>query len=98
MVFQCCLLGSIKFDAGVVTETLFYFLLSFFADLKSVLNDVDVYNEAAMEAFPIYNKSHMICLEMPCGAGDVSFNLGLIFCFRLTPNSLLAIRFYHQSV
>ncbi|XP_021899042.1 F-actin-capping protein subunit alpha [Carica papaya] len=40
-------------------------------DLKSVLNDVDVYNEAAMEAFPIYNKSHMICLEMPCGAGDV---------------------------
>ena len=41
-------------------------------DLKEVLSDEEVYNEAAMEAFPVYNKSHMICLEMPSRAGDVS--------------------------
>ncbi|CAF2373517.1 unnamed protein product [Brassica napus] len=40
-------------------------------DLKAVLSDEEVYNEAAMEAFPVYNKSHMICLEMPNRAGDV---------------------------
>nr|VDC92638.1 unnamed protein product [Brassica oleracea] len=40
-------------------------------DLKEVLSDEEVYNEAAMEAFPVYNKSHMICLEMPSRAGDV---------------------------
>ncbi|EOY11507.1 F-actin capping protein alpha, putative isoform 4 [Theobroma cacao] len=40
-------------------------------DLKSVLNDDDVYNEAVSEAFPVYNKSHMICLEMPGRFGDV---------------------------
>ncbi|CAN7075712.1 unnamed protein product [Brassica oleracea var. botrytis] len=40
-------------------------------DLKAVLRDEEVYNEAAMEAFPVYNKSHMICLEMPNRAGDV---------------------------
>jgi capping protein alpha len=40
-------------------------------DLKAVLSDEEVYNEAAMEAFPVYNKTHMICLEMPSGAGDV---------------------------
>nr|KJB45290.1 hypothetical protein B456_007G300100 [Gossypium raimondii] len=40
-------------------------------DLKSVLNNDDVYDEAASEAFPVYNKSHMICLEMPGRFGDV---------------------------
>lgn len=40
-------------------------------DLKKVLNDDDVYNEAASEAFPVYNKAHMIILEMPCRTGDV---------------------------
>ncbi|CAF2126353.1 unnamed protein product [Brassica napus] len=40
-------------------------------DLKEVLSDEEVYNEAAMEAFPVYNKSHMICLEMPSRAGEV---------------------------
>ncbi|CAF1703463.1 unnamed protein product [Brassica oleracea] len=40
-------------------------------DLKEVLSDEEVYNEAAMEAFPVYNKSHMICLEMPSRVGDV---------------------------
>lgn len=49
----------------------------FLADLKAVLSDEEVYNEAAMEAFPVYNKSHMICLEMPSRAGDVSYHLNL---------------------
>ncbi|KAG8479588.1 hypothetical protein CXB51_029367 [Gossypium anomalum] len=40
-------------------------------DLKLVLNDDDVYNEAASEAFPVYNKSHLISLKMPGGFGDV---------------------------
>ncbi|KAL4352981.1 hypothetical protein GQ457_06G023760 [Hibiscus cannabinus] len=40
-------------------------------DLKSVLKDDDVYNEAAAVAFPIYNKSHLIYLKMPGGYGDV---------------------------
>ncbi|KAK8633293.1 hypothetical protein V6N13_014139 [Hibiscus sabdariffa] len=39
-------------------------------DFKSVLKDDDVFNEAASEAFPIYNKSHLICLKMPGGYGD----------------------------
>ncbi|PPS06948.1 hypothetical protein GOBAR_AA13716 [Gossypium barbadense] len=40
-------------------------------DLKLVLNDDDVYNEAASEAFPVYNKCHLISLKMPGGFGDV---------------------------
>lgn len=40
-------------------------------DLKKVLNDDDVYNEAVSEALPVYNKAHMIILEMPCRTGDV---------------------------
>ncbi|XP_039066472.1 F-actin-capping protein subunit alpha-like [Hibiscus syriacus] len=40
-------------------------------DLKAVLKDDEVYNEAAEEAFRIYNKSHLISLKMPCGFGDV---------------------------
>ncbi|KAI4349950.1 hypothetical protein L6164_010489 [Bauhinia variegata] len=46
-------------------------------DVKSILNDNDLYNEAASEAFPLYNKSHMIFLQMPDRSGDVlitSFN------------------------
>ena len=43
-----------------------------FADLRSVLSDENVFNEAASEAFPVYNKSHMICIEMPGTTGDVS--------------------------
>ncbi|KAG2311677.1 hypothetical protein Bca52824_023234 [Brassica carinata] len=39
--------------------------------LKAVLSNEEVYNEAAMEVFPVYNKSHMICLKMPSRAGDV---------------------------
>ncbi|KAA8536837.1 hypothetical protein F0562_029315 [Nyssa sinensis] len=40
-------------------------------DIRSVLNDDNVYNIAASEAFPLYNKSHMIRLEMPGRIGDV---------------------------
>uniref|UniRef100_A0A6N2LEI5 F-actin-capping protein subunit alpha n=1 Tax=Salix viminalis TaxID=40686 RepID=A0A6N2LEI5_SALVM len=40
-------------------------------DLRSVLNDEKVYNEAASEAFPLYNKSHLIFLELPNRSGDV---------------------------
>ncbi|KAI4301760.1 hypothetical protein L6164_035007 [Bauhinia variegata] len=46
-------------------------------DVKSILNDDGVYDEASSEAFPLYNKSHMICLQMPDRSGDVlvtSFN------------------------
>ncbi|CAI0551162.1 unnamed protein product [Linum tenue] len=40
-------------------------------DLRSVLNDDKVYDEATSEAFPLYNKFHLICLELPCRSGDV---------------------------
>lgn len=41
-------------------------------DVKKILNDDELYHEAASEAFPQYNKSHMICLAMPDRIGDVS--------------------------
>jgi capping protein alpha len=53
----------------------------FFADLRSVLNDEKAYNEAALEAFPLYNKSHFICLELPDRSGEVS--LSILFYFAL---------------
>lgn len=40
-------------------------------DIKTVLNDESVYRTAAAEAFPLYNKSHMICLEFPDKSGEV---------------------------
>uniref|UniRef100_A0A7N0TFV2 F-actin-capping protein subunit alpha n=1 Tax=Kalanchoe fedtschenkoi TaxID=63787 RepID=A0A7N0TFV2_KALFE len=40
-------------------------------DVKVVINDDEVYDEAAAEAFPVFNKTHMICLEMPRRSGDV---------------------------
>ncbi|WVY94387.1 hypothetical protein V8G54_033475 [Vigna mungo] len=40
-------------------------------DVKSILNNDDLYNEAASEAFPIYNKSHSISLQMANRSGDV---------------------------
>lgn len=42
------------------------------ADIKAVLKDDTVYNEAAAVAFPLYNKSHMICLQFPNRGGDVN--------------------------
>ena len=50
----------------------FWMLFFFLADVKAILNDEQLYNEAASESFPLYNKSHMICLEMPGRMGDVS--------------------------
>ncbi|KAJ8772034.1 hypothetical protein K2173_027211 [Erythroxylum novogranatense] len=40
-------------------------------DLRSILDDDRVYKEAALEAFPLYNKSHLICLELPDRTSDV---------------------------
>ncbi|CAK9157748.1 unnamed protein product [Ilex paraguariensis] len=40
-------------------------------DLRSVLSDENVYRMAASEAFPLYNKAHMICLQLPDRSGDV---------------------------
>ncbi|KAK7284378.1 hypothetical protein RJT34_19123 [Clitoria ternatea] len=40
-------------------------------DVKSILNNDDLYNEAASDAFPVYNKSHLISLQMPDRSGDV---------------------------
>ncbi|KAJ8752507.1 hypothetical protein K2173_004795 [Erythroxylum novogranatense] len=40
-------------------------------DLKSILNDERAYEEAALEAFPLYNKSHLICLQFPDRTADV---------------------------
>ena len=53
----------------------------YFADLRSVLNDEKAYNEAVLEAFPLYNKSHFICLELPDRSGEVS--LSILFYFAL---------------
>lgn len=41
------------------------------SNIQAVLKDDNLYNLAALEAFPLYNKSHMICLEIPGGVGDV---------------------------
>ncbi|GAB4855593.1 hypothetical protein Ancab_024214 [Ancistrocladus abbreviatus] len=40
-------------------------------DIKAILKDDDVYNSAALEAFPEYNKAHMICLDFPDRSSDV---------------------------
>ncbi|KAL4202785.1 hypothetical protein AMTRI_Chr02g222910 [Amborella trichopoda] len=40
-------------------------------DVESLLMDEHVYEMAVSEAFPLYNKTHMICLEMPNRSGEV---------------------------
>ncbi|KAL8553940.1 hypothetical protein ACS0TY_002265 [Phlomoides rotata] len=40
-------------------------------DMSSVLKNERLYRTAAAEAFPVYNKSHMICLELPDRSGEV---------------------------
>ncbi|PON34487.1 F-actin-capping protein subunit alpha [Parasponia andersonii] len=40
-------------------------------DVKAILDDDELYQEAASESFPLYNKSHMISLELPDRSGDV---------------------------
>ncbi|KAG6434142.1 hypothetical protein SASPL_105764 [Salvia splendens] len=40
-------------------------------DMKAVLQDETLYTTAAAVAFPLYNKSHMICLDFPDRSGEV---------------------------
>eukprot|EP00262_Sarcandra_glabra_P015741 TRINITY_DN492_c0_g1_i1.p1 TRINITY_DN492_c0_g1~~TRINITY_DN492_c0_g1_i1.p1 ORF type:complete len:307 (-),score=52.74 TRINITY_DN492_c0_g1_i1:45-965(-) len=40
-------------------------------DVRSVLMDEHVYNMAVSEAFPLYNKAHLVFVEMPNRTGDV---------------------------
>ncbi|KAK9139356.1 hypothetical protein Scep_009037 [Stephania cephalantha] len=40
-------------------------------DVRSLLFDEIVYGMAAEEAFPLYNKAHMVSLPMPNSSGDV---------------------------
>lgn len=47
------------------------------ADVKSILNNDDLYKEAASEAFLFYNKSHLISLPMSNRSGDVTLSLSL---------------------
>jgi capping protein alpha len=48
------------------------FLIVSSSDVKSILNDDNLFNEAASEAFPLYNKSHFIVLSMSDRSGDVT--------------------------
>lgn len=57
----------------------FEFYSVWFTDVKAILKDENVYRKAAEEAFPSYNKSHLICLELPNRSGDVSVSLLLSF-------------------
>lgn len=41
-------------------------------DIRTVLQDEGLYRTAADEAFPLYNKSHMICLDFPDRSGEVT--------------------------
>ncbi|KAI3723157.1 hypothetical protein L2E82_34550 [Cichorium intybus] len=55
------------------------------ADLRSVLSDDNVYRMAASEAFPFYNKTHLISLQFPARSADVClfyvyFPVGLKDC------------------
>ncbi|KAL1833474.1 hypothetical protein ACET3Z_003125 [Daucus carota] len=40
-------------------------------DVKAILGDDSVYESAALEAFPLYNKAHLISLQFPNRSGDV---------------------------
>ncbi|KMZ60860.1 F-actin-capping protein subunit alpha [Zostera marina] len=40
-------------------------------DVKSILMDDQLYDEVAAEAFPFYNKSHLLALKMPNRSTDV---------------------------
>ncbi|CAN6818147.1 unnamed protein product [Brassica oleracea] len=68
-------------------------------DLKEVLSDEEVYNEAAMEAFPVYNKSHMICLEMPSRAELVFVSQVIVSSYsEITENEYLDPRTAHVAI
>ncbi|KAJ9541756.1 hypothetical protein OSB04_028262 [Centaurea solstitialis] len=50
-------------------------------DLRLVLKDENVYGRAASEAFPLYNKTHIISLKFPNRSGDVclhKFSISLV--------------------
>lgn len=40
-------------------------------DVRSLIDDDDVYEAAAAEAFPVYNKAHLIAIEMSDRSGEV---------------------------
>lgn len=40
-------------------------------DIRTVLGDDEIYEKAAAEAFPLYNKAHLLVLELPDRSGDV---------------------------
>lgn len=42
------------------------------ADVRALLGDDAVYEAAAAEAFPEYNKARLVSLELPDRSGDVS--------------------------
>ncbi|XP_074361994.1 F-actin-capping protein subunit alpha isoform X2 [Apium graveolens] len=48
-----------------------WFLLNSPPDVKAILGDDEVYESAASEAFPLYNKAHLISLQFPNRSGDV---------------------------
>lgn len=54
-----------------ILNFVFFFCLVSMADVKAILDDDELYEEAAAEAFPLCNKSHMISLELPGRTGDV---------------------------
>ncbi|KAK1370708.1 F-actin-capping protein subunit alpha [Heracleum sosnowskyi] len=40
-------------------------------DVKAILGDDNVYQTAALDAFPLYNKAHLFSLQFPNRSGDV---------------------------
>ncbi|KAG0501827.1 hypothetical protein HPP92_001899 [Vanilla planifolia] len=40
-------------------------------DVRALLRDDRLYEEAAAEAFPVFNKAHLLVLEMPGMSGDI---------------------------
>ncbi|WOL11818.1 F-actin-capping protein subunit alpha [Canna indica] len=40
-------------------------------DVRTIIGNDEIYEMAATEAFPVYNKAHFVALQMPDGSGDV---------------------------
>lgn len=58
-------------------SVVYYLDLLLIADVKAILGDDNVYQTAASEAFPLYNKAHLLSLQFPNRSGDVCFLLSL---------------------
>jgi capping protein (actin filament) muscle Z-line, alpha len=43
--------------------------------VRALLGDDELYEAATAEAFPEYNKAHLVSLELPDRSGDVSASL-----------------------